>query len=209
MGEALPSREDGQLIKGPKNNWVFVLEGGKRKGIPNMDTLLHLGFKLSDVKVLPASDIEQIVMGEPIPDVNSRSHGKVPRADEGGPGARLNRRKRGHELGEHDHLHLKKKKAKEKEEEEQQDNRERTSESEITNTNTSADVTPQPATEHGSNNTTTTLIGDATSSALSWLYQSEATTKHGKEDEDPYWSANGYFGNILEKFKDSWKWGKA
>ena len=197
MGEPLPSRADGQVVKAPKNNWVFALQGGKRRGIPNMDTLLHLGFKLSDVKVLPAADIEQIVMGEPMPDVNSRGRGKAPPGGEEGGQGRHHRKKKGHELGEHDHLHTKKKM------------KDRGAESSyIDTTNTSADLSARVGGEGQTVNTSATPASVAASTALSWLYQSEATTNYGKKQGDPFWLVSDYFADILDKFKDSWKWGR-
>jgi hypothetical protein len=70
LGDKLPSRKDGQLIKAPKNNWVFLLKDGKRHGIPNMDTLASLGKTLQDVQIWKPSDLEMVVMGDPVPDVN-------------------------------------------------------------------------------------------------------------------------------------------
>jgi hypothetical protein len=103
MGDPVHTRKDGQLIKAAKSNWVFVTEGGKRRGIPNMETLLHLKFTLADVKVLPDADIEQIVMGEPIPDVKSK-HGNNKEGHKGGHGKEGAKKKKTHELGEHEHL---------------------------------------------------------------------------------------------------------
>lgn len=70
IGVPMPSRKDGLLIKAPKNNQVYVIESGKRRGIPNMDTLAHLKLTLDDVKVYSDDDVQQIPLGFPIPDVN-------------------------------------------------------------------------------------------------------------------------------------------
>lgn len=102
VGSEIPSRKDGQLIKASKSNWVFLIDGGRRRGIPNMETLMHLKYKLEDVKVLPDTDVEQIVMGEPMPDVKGGGGGNK-------DGGRHKKKSKGHELGEHDHLHSKKK----------------------------------------------------------------------------------------------------
>ena len=66
----VPSRRDGLVVKGPKNREVFVLDGGKRRSIPNMDTMYHLKIRFEDIKVLPDDDLKQISLGEPMPDVN-------------------------------------------------------------------------------------------------------------------------------------------
>ena len=102
MKAAIPSRRDGILIKAPKNNQVYVLEKGKRRAIPNMDTLMHLKLRLSDVKVLSDEDVQQILLGDPIPDINNHNSAS------GGKPERHHRHKKnaesgsgGHMLGEH------------------------------------------------------------------------------------------------------------
>jgi len=67
LGGAFPSRRDGQLVKAPKKNHIYFIKDGRRHGIPNLDTFYSMGLSLGNVKVLPDSDIEQIVLGEPIP----------------------------------------------------------------------------------------------------------------------------------------------
>lgn len=185
LGEEIPSRKDGQVVKAPKNNWVFAIEGGKRRGIPNMDTLLHLGFKLSDVKVLSPTDLEQIVMGEPMPDVNKKTHGGNNDDETSGGSGKHHRKggkgKKGHELGEHDHRSRKEKKIeKEKEVEKKEEEKNKEEKKEEENME----------------------------ETFSWLYQSEATLpeeSNGEEKDDvPYWTTPGFFLKLLQPFKEAW-----
>ena len=106
LAQMFPTRKDGQLIKAPKNNWIFLVKGGKRRGIPNMDTLKHLGLDISMVKILPASDIEQIVLGDPMPDVNESSSGSGGDRHPKKKAQKEKKEKHHHELGDHGRDHL-------------------------------------------------------------------------------------------------------
>jgi hypothetical protein len=68
FGGPYPSRKDGLLIKAPKRNQVFITKGGKRHGVPNMETLSSMGESLSRLTVISDMDLEQIPVGDPIPD---------------------------------------------------------------------------------------------------------------------------------------------
>lgn len=209
-GSAMPSRKDGELIKAKKSNWVFLIEGGHRRGIPNMETLLHLNMKLADVKVLPDTDMEQIVMGEPIPDVTKRN-----REGPGRGGHNKKKKSKIHELGEHDHIRPKAKARAYKDiagrEEEKGD-----SAGERLATTTDMPATDAPKgdsiVDSSATNTTTAASSasvtastatDATEVSTKYLYQSEATARRGgKEDgegeahdtvDKTFWEARDYF----------------
>jgi Core-2/I-Branching enzyme len=71
FGTTYPSRRDGQALKAPKRNYIFLIKGGKKRGIPNMETLAALGMGLWNVTVVNEWDLEQIPMGHPVPDIKS------------------------------------------------------------------------------------------------------------------------------------------
>ena len=76
IGMALPSRKDYELIKSPKGSTVYYLLGGKRRAVPNMDTLASLKdangklLEISDIKVIYETDLQQIDIGDDMPIVN-------------------------------------------------------------------------------------------------------------------------------------------
>ncbi len=76
IGMALPSRKDYELIKSPKGSTVYYLLGGKRRAVPNMDTLASLKdangklLEITDIKVIYETDLQQIDIGDDMPSVN-------------------------------------------------------------------------------------------------------------------------------------------
>jgi len=73
IGNPFPSRQDGTLLKMPKKLQLWILKSGHRHAIPNMDTFNSIKppLSLKDIVVLSESDIEQIPLGPPIPNVNT------------------------------------------------------------------------------------------------------------------------------------------
>lgn len=71
IGPRIPSRKDGSLLKMPKRNQLWLVKNGHRHAIPNMETFNSIKppLHLKDIIVLPESDIEQIPLGTPIPNV--------------------------------------------------------------------------------------------------------------------------------------------
>ena len=66
LGGIFPSRKDGQTLKAPRNNYIYFVEGGKRRGIPDMDTLIKMGL-INNISTIHMGDLEQIPLGEPMP----------------------------------------------------------------------------------------------------------------------------------------------
>jgi hypothetical protein len=64
----------GQAIQAQNGKEIFVVDGGKKRGIPNYDTFLALNFSMVDVRVLSDYKIGTIDLGESMPSfmVNSR-----------------------------------------------------------------------------------------------------------------------------------------
>jgi hypothetical protein len=58
---------DKKAIQGQNGRAIYVLDSGKRRSIPNFDTFLKLGYKMSDVIVLSDARMSAISMGEPMP----------------------------------------------------------------------------------------------------------------------------------------------
>lgn len=67
IGPSFPSRKDGQIVKTRKNNEIFLVEEGKRRSIPDMDTFNHLGLSMQAVFVISETDLAQIPKGKPLP----------------------------------------------------------------------------------------------------------------------------------------------
>lgn len=67
VGPDYPSRKDGQVLKGRKSSEIFLVEGGKRRSIPNMDTFDHLGLSMSAVWMTSETDMMQIPKGKMLP----------------------------------------------------------------------------------------------------------------------------------------------
>jgi Core-2/I-Branching enzyme len=67
MGPDYPSRKDGQILKARKNNEIFLVQGGKRRSIPDMDTFDHLGLSMKAVLMISETDMMQIPKGKSLP----------------------------------------------------------------------------------------------------------------------------------------------
>ena len=72
FGARIPSRKDYQLLKAPKRNYIYLVLGGKRRGIPSMETLAAMGMGLHNVTITSEWDIEQIPLGDPMPDIQRK-----------------------------------------------------------------------------------------------------------------------------------------
>jgi hypothetical protein len=65
LGEPLPSLP-GRVIQNAQSNEVFLLEAGKRRYIPDPETLAVLGLT-KEVRQVPASAAESVPLGPPMP----------------------------------------------------------------------------------------------------------------------------------------------
>lgn len=57
----------GQCVQGQNGKEIFVIDGGKRRGIPNFDTFVALNFTLADVIVISDTRVSQIPVGDSMP----------------------------------------------------------------------------------------------------------------------------------------------
>lgn len=76
IGPNIPSRTDGLLYKSAKQRQIYAIQKGHRHAIPNMDTFLSMGLKLENVIILQDADVDQITIGDVIPDVNKKDAAK-------------------------------------------------------------------------------------------------------------------------------------
>ena len=58
---------DRKAIQGHNGKQIFVMEDGKKRGIPNWDTFVSLGYSLGHVVVLTDFKMGRIELGEDIP----------------------------------------------------------------------------------------------------------------------------------------------
>jgi hypothetical protein len=56
-----------KAVQGHNGKQIFVIEGGKKRGIPNWDTFVSLGYSLNDVIVLTDFKMTRVEIGEEIP----------------------------------------------------------------------------------------------------------------------------------------------
>ena len=68
-GPPLPSRRDGALYRGGNRPEVYLLEGGARRHVPDLETLRQLFGGWSKVKVITQQDCDAIPLGAAIPSV--------------------------------------------------------------------------------------------------------------------------------------------
>lgn len=54
-------------MQGQNGKEIFVIDKGKRRGIPNYDTFIALNFSMVDVRVLSDTKITTIELGESMP----------------------------------------------------------------------------------------------------------------------------------------------
>lgn len=69
FGLPYPSRVDGVAIRANKRQQVYVINNGRKRAIPNIDTFFSLNLSFNEVHVTSEFDIEQIPLGPPIPPV--------------------------------------------------------------------------------------------------------------------------------------------
>ena len=69
---------EGDAIKGDSTPEVYRIEGGRRRWIPNPDTLFALGYTWGQVRTLPQNEVSQIPLGEPIPPTIRRPPAVIP-----------------------------------------------------------------------------------------------------------------------------------
>lgn len=64
----VPIPADGTLIASP-DGAVFVMEGGKRRHIPDPPTFEAMGFKWGDIRQISSQEMNAIPLGDPLPPV--------------------------------------------------------------------------------------------------------------------------------------------
>ncbi len=66
-----------EAIQAQNGKQIFVMEGGKKRGIPNYETFLALNFTMSLVRVISDDRVDSIPTGEPMPTLKCRWEGDV------------------------------------------------------------------------------------------------------------------------------------
>jgi len=61
------SEWEGTLIQGQNGKEIFVVNNGKKRGIPNYGTFLRMNFTMADVRVISDYRISTIELGELMP----------------------------------------------------------------------------------------------------------------------------------------------
>ena len=79
-GDPVPADQlpDGTLISDPTGT-IYVIQGGKRRLFPNMETFLGLGYSSGQVQVITATEIAAIPVGESIPTLSTTARSKQAR----------------------------------------------------------------------------------------------------------------------------------
>ena len=62
----------GTAVQGQNGREIFVIDNGKRRGIPNFDTFLALNFTMADVRVISDSRMGQIPFGDSMDNLSKR-----------------------------------------------------------------------------------------------------------------------------------------
>jgi hypothetical protein len=65
LGQALPSRKDGDVFADLSGNNIYLMESGKRRLLPKGYTLKELGINLPGSPTFPDSDFKDIPLGDP------------------------------------------------------------------------------------------------------------------------------------------------
>ena len=60
-----------QAVQGQNGKEIFVIDQGKRRGIPNFDTFLALNFTMADVYVISDARLSTIPIGESMPNLST------------------------------------------------------------------------------------------------------------------------------------------
>ncbi len=66
FGLPYPSRVDGVAIRAKRRHQIYIIESGRKRAIPNKDTLFSLNLTFDNVHVTSDFDVEQIPLGPPI-----------------------------------------------------------------------------------------------------------------------------------------------
>lgn len=64
---------EGKVIQFPGHREIYLVKNKQKRAFPNMDTLIGMNFTLDDVRVLPLSFADKIVLGAPLPVMDSES----------------------------------------------------------------------------------------------------------------------------------------
>jgi len=78
LGNNLPSRKDGTLLRGQDK--VYQMQSGKRRWIPDAETFNAMGLSWSDIKDFPVNDVDAVTIGSELP---SRKDGTLLRSING------------------------------------------------------------------------------------------------------------------------------
>lgn len=65
--EDLLKQWQGQLVQSQNGKEIFVIDQGKKRGIPNYDTFMAMNFTMADVIVLTDAKVYGIPQGDPLP----------------------------------------------------------------------------------------------------------------------------------------------
>jgi hypothetical protein len=65
------ARWQGEALQGQNTKQIFVLDRGKKRGIPNWDTFVGLNFTMADVRVISDAKLHAIPTGDPMPSSSS------------------------------------------------------------------------------------------------------------------------------------------
>ena len=63
---------EGEAVQGQNGKEIFVINHGKKRGIPNFDTFLALNFTLADVRVVSDAKVDMIELGPSMPNLSVR-----------------------------------------------------------------------------------------------------------------------------------------
>lgn len=69
MGRPVVSRKDGVIMKSAKQRIIYFMKDGHRRGIPSLTTFYNMGLKLEDTLVVPETDLDQIPLGDLLPEI--------------------------------------------------------------------------------------------------------------------------------------------
>jgi mannosyltransferase OCH1-like enzyme len=62
---------ENEAVQSQNGKEIFVIQQGKKRGIPNFDTFLALNLSMVEVRVISDSRMDQIPLGEPMPNLST------------------------------------------------------------------------------------------------------------------------------------------
>jgi hypothetical protein len=69
-GHPIPTRRDGMIYESSKQRLIYLMRAGHRNAIPSMTIFKKLGLRIEDLLVISDYDLEQIAVGDFIPNVD-------------------------------------------------------------------------------------------------------------------------------------------